>query len=212
MESEYSSNNNNENDGNIDNNSKSIIRNAKGYRRLKDTPLVIRKKRICERWLDQLFLDIYDDLAITTHISEKQDVKRSGLEWELLGLTMLRTWQWDNAIICLRTSIKARFDPVSVRYLLELFLRTKTLNEPIPLDYDTVIELLVQYISYQSRFYDNFQVINVQVIHKLCLEIGVVALRSRIETLPFINKHILTRVERLLSCVSLMVDEIDFAN
>ena len=210
MESEYSPNNSNRNANNDNSNSMNKKRNTKGYVRLKDTPFVLRNKRICERWLDQLFLDIYDDLAITTHISEKQDVKRSGLEWELLGLTMLRTWQWDNAIICLRTSIKARFDPVSVRTLLELFLRMETLNDPIPLDYDTVIELLVQNISYQSRFYDNFQVMNIQVMHKLCLEIGMVALRSRIEALPFINSHIFTKVERLLDCISAIVGETDF--
>ncbi|KAK5959417.1 Chs6p PWA37_003373 [Arxiozyma heterogenica] len=207
MESEYSTSNTDKNENNDGSNSVENNKNIKGYVRLKDTPLTIRKKRICERWLDQLFLDIYDDLDITTHISEKQDVKRSGLEWELLGLTMLRTWQWDNAIICLRTSIKARFDVVSVRTLLELFLRMETLNDPIPLDYDTVIELLVQYISYQSRFYDNFQVITIQVMHKLCLEIGMVALRSRIEALAFTNSRIFTKVERLLGYISLIVEE-----
>lgn len=210
MESEYSTNNSNKNENNDSSNGLKNSKNVKGYARLKDTPFAIRKKRICERWLDQLFLDIYDDLAITTHISEKQDVKRSGLEWELLGLTMLRTWQWDNAIICLRTSIKARFDAISVRTLLELFLRMETLNDPIPLDYDTVIELLVQYISYQSRFYDNFQVINIQVMHKLCSKIGMVALRNRIEALPFINSRIFTKVERLLGCISLATDKTNF--
>lgn len=181
----------------------------RGYGRTKDIPLKIRKKRLCERWLDQLFLDIYDDLEISRHTFEEHDVKRSGLEWELLGLTMLRTWQWDNAIICLRTSIKARFDPISVLKLLELYLRVEKLNDPIPLDYDIIIELLVKNVSYTSRFYDNFQVTNVQVLHKLCSQMGVLAVRSRIQNLPFINDHMLTRMERLIDWVIQMLTPLE---
>lgn len=178
----------------------------RGYGRNKDTPLVIRQKRICERWLDQLFLDIYDDLAISRHTFEEQDVKRSGLEWQLLGLTMLRTWQWDSAIVCLRTSIKARFDPISVRILLRLFLRRDALNDPIPLDYDIIIELLTQHVSYQCRFYDNFQSLVIQVLYKICSEIGITAVRSRIQSLSFANDHILMLMDRLLDWVSYMID------
>ena len=52
MESEYSSNNSNKNDGINHSNSNSNSRNVKGCRRLKETRLVIRKKRLCENgWI-----------------------------------------------------------------------------------------------------------------------------------------------------------------
>ncbi|CAI7349494.1 CRE_collapsed_G0028550.mRNA.1.CDS.1 [Saccharomyces cerevisiae] len=69
-----------------------------------------RKKRFCEGWLDDLFLDLYQDLKLSKISLSNKDEKHSGLEWELLGLIM-RTWHWEDAVACLRTSIVARFDP-----------------------------------------------------------------------------------------------------
>lgn len=71
------------------------------------------------------------------------------------------------------------FVHVILRYLLELFLTIKTLNEPIPLACKTVVGLSVQYILYQSGFYDNFQVINVKAREKICWKIGVGSIEKK---------------------------------
>lgn len=172
-----------------------------GYGLNKDTPVEIRKKRICERWLDQLFLDIYEDLSISKNLLEDKTTNCSPLEWELLGLIMLKVREWGNAIACLRTSGKTRFDPVSARNLLQLYLKKDSIDDPIHLDEDIVIDLLLQNVSFESRFYNNFQVFNLKVLYKLCDEFGYKYVENKIKALPDKEDGITNRMEQLLSWV-----------
>ncbi|CCF55576.1 hypothetical protein KAFR_0A01380 [Kazachstania africana CBS 2517] len=172
----------------------------------KDIPLNVRKKRVCERWLDQLFLDLYEDLKISSINLENKEEKLSGLEWELLGLTLLRTWHLQDAKACLQTSIMARFDPVSCQKLLELFLRKDTAELHVT-ELDLVLELVVQKISYDCRFYDAFQVTNLQVLIKLCSQTGVDVLKSRVASLSFIEDGVMTMIDALLNWISTTIKE-----
>lgn len=57
-------------------------------------------KRLCERWLDNLFMVLYEDLRVYTfwrteaaHYRAQQTVyRKTGSEWELLGDLGLRLW------------------------------------------------------------------------------------------------------------------------
>lgn len=57
-------------------------------------------KRLCERWLDNLFMVLYEDLRVYTYWRaemkhykvQKMAYKRTGTEWELLGDLSLRLW------------------------------------------------------------------------------------------------------------------------
>lgn len=175
---------------------------SNGYGQNKDTPVEIRKKRLCERWLDQLFLDIYEDLSISKKLLEDNSTNCSPLEWELLGLIMLKVREWGNAIACLRTSGKTRFDPVSARKLLELYLKKDSIDDPINLSEDVVIELLLENVSYESRFYNNFQMFNLKVLYKLCDEFGYKYVENKIRALPDKEEGITNRIEQLLCWVS----------
>lgn len=166
-------------------------------------PRGLKEKRLCERWLDQLFLDLYEDLRISSSSQEHRGVKYNGLEWELLGLILLRTWKWQDAVACLRTSIMARFDIVSCKKLLELFMRADSHHTNV-LDIDVVLELLVQKISYEARFYDGFQVANLQVLYKISQSLDIEVIRNRVTALPFAERGIVVMVETFLEWIKEM--------
>lgn len=170
-------------------------------------PINVRNKRLCERWLDKLFLDLYEDLKISRNAIENKGTKHSGLEWELLGLTLARTWNWEEAIACLKTSIVARFDPVSCRKLLELYLNQDNFIISKLIDYDTILELVVQNVSYTMRFYDSSQILNLQTLLRLTDSLGIDIVRSKIEALPFIERDIISVMDTLLDWVSQTITE-----
>lgn len=157
----------------------------------------VKNKRMCEKWLDKLFMDLYDDLKISVNSFDHNDVKYNGLEWELLGLTLLRTWNWQNAIDCLRTSIMARFDIVSAEKILELYL-----NNTFPVNIDIILQLLIEKCSYESRFYDICQWFNLKVLCKLCDSMGVDIIRNRIFSLKIAEKGVLTLIDSYLDSVT----------
>ncbi|KAL3232494.1 Chitin biosynthesis protein CHS6 [Nakaseomyces bracarensis] len=174
-------------------------------------PLQFRKKRLCERWLDKMFLNIYDDLKISRAAVNNKDVKYSGLEWELLGLTMYRTWQWSDAIACLRTSIVARFDIVSCTKILELYMNDNKFEMVQSMDgvesllnQDVVIDLLVKKISYEFRFYNEFQLLNVKILFKLSEKYGTDLLRTHVLGLPYANRGLLSVLEIMFDWVDSM--------
>lgn len=167
-------------------------------------PSELKKKRLCERWLDQLFLDLYEDLRISTTSEGRRDVMYNGLEWELLGLILLRTWHWQDAVTCLSTSIMARFDIVSCKKLLSLYMTQDSDTISVSLDLDNVLELVTKKISYESRFYDNFQILNLQVLYKLSEELGVETVRNRVTALPFAERGIIAMVDSMLDWIKEM--------
>jgi hypothetical protein len=65
-----------------------------------EVTLSFGNKRLCERWLDNLFMVLYEDLRVYTfwrteaaHYRAQQIVyRKTGTEWELLGDLGLRLW------------------------------------------------------------------------------------------------------------------------
>lgn len=57
-------------------------------------------KRLCERWLDNLFMVLYEDLRVYTfwraedahYRAQQTTYRKTGTEWELLGDLALRLW------------------------------------------------------------------------------------------------------------------------
>ncbi|CEP63627.1 Chs6p LALA0_S08e06942g [Lachancea lanzarotensis] len=160
-----------------------------------------KTKRLCEKWLDDLFLGLYEDLKITYNAQEHREEKYSGLEWELLGLTHLRTWNWTDAVPCLRTSVMARFDVVSADALLDLFLSRKHPVSEV-LDPDVLLALVVDKISYDSRFYNYLQLPALHVLTQLCTLSGLDNVRNRVYALPNTQRGIVALMDKLLDYIS----------
>ncbi|AET40724.1 Chs6p Ecym_6348 [Eremothecium cymbalariae DBVPG len=155
----------------------------------------VKNKRLCEKWLDRLFMDLYDDLKICTNIPlHNKNVENSGLEWQLLGLTLLRTWYYEEAIACLRTSILARFDTVAAERLLQLYISGIYKED----DIDVILHLLTSNASYAARFHDWCQWLTVQTLYKLCEEHSKEIIRTRLYGFYLNNNSIRPLMEKFL--------------
>ena len=164
----------------------------------------LRQKRLCQRWFDAMFLDVYEDLSISTSSQEnKATAKYSGLEWELLGLTLLRVSDLPDAVACLRTSILARFDPISCHHLLNFYL-TMDFNDEFMrrFDVDIILDLLVKLISFRIRFYDRFQIFSLQVLRKLEGQLGSEIIKNKIINSPYGQAGITSVIDYMLECLS----------
>ncbi|AGO13235.1 AaceriAFR088Wp [[Ashbya] aceris (nom. inval.)] len=155
----------------------------------------LKQKRLCEKWLDELFLNLYEDLCVSANSPlHTQNLENSGLEWQLLGLTLLRTRYIDEAVACLRTSILVRFDVISANKLLHLFLDGKLSS----LDIDVVLRLLVANAAYAARFYDWCQTLTILVLRRFCELHPKDVIRSRIQGLYPPDTGILPLMDRFL--------------
>ncbi|KAH3675840.1 hypothetical protein WICMUC_002486 [Wickerhamomyces mucosus] len=88
-----------------------------------------RKKRLCERWLDNLFLILYDDLRIYTlwqgeiiqFEAQNTTYHKTSLEWEHLGMCSFRLHHYKEASIAFNLALAQRFAPTSTRNLLKYY-------------------------------------------------------------------------------------------
>ncbi|CUM63385.1 uncharacterized protein PRCAT00000959001 [Priceomyces carsonii] len=86
-----------------------------------------RKKRLCERWLDNLFMLLYEDLRAYTmwqaeyvHFQAQQmEYKKSTLEWEILGLIANRLKHFKEGSIAFSNALSGRFSARSQWELLK---------------------------------------------------------------------------------------------
>ncbi|EGV61456.1 bud site selection protein [Yamadazyma tenuis] len=96
-----------------------------------------RKKRLCERWLDNLFMLLYEDLRAYTmwqaeyvHFQAQQmEYKKTTLEWEILGTIAFRLKHYKEGSIAFANALSGRFSARSTREMLRYYQieRTKTL-------------------------------------------------------------------------------------
>lgn len=88
-----------------------------------------KKKRLCERWLDNLFMLLYEDLktytmwqAETIHFAaQKTQYEKLPLEWEYLGLVAFRLHHYKEAAGAFQAALEERFAPNSTRHLLKYY-------------------------------------------------------------------------------------------
>jgi len=97
-----------------------------------------RKKRLCERWLDNLFMLLYEDLRTYTmwqaemiHFqAQKTQYEKLPVEWELLGMVAFRLHHYKEAASAFQHALEGRFAPTSTRNLLKYYqLEIKTLKQ-----------------------------------------------------------------------------------
>ncbi|CCH59174.1 hypothetical protein TBLA_0B03330 [Henningerozyma blattae CBS 6284] len=90
----------------------------------------LRSKRLCERWLDNLFMLLYEDLKTYTLWQteqlyfEAQNTKYNKLtvEWELFGLCARRLGHYPEAATAFQQGLAQRFSSDCARKLLEYYI------------------------------------------------------------------------------------------
>jgi tetratricopeptide (TPR) repeat protein len=110
-------------------------------------------KRLCERWLDNLFMVLYEDLRIytiwRTEASQcKQQqlaYKKNAEEWEILGELAERLHHPEEAIEAWQACLSMRFSPKAMRGVLGAYEKAG--------DNRGVLSALIRLIAWQWRWY-----------------------------------------------------------
>ncbi|KAG9082942.1 hypothetical protein FS749_006450, partial [Ceratobasidium sp. UAMH 11750] len=104
------------------------INGGKGKERVDET-LSFSTKRLCERWLDNLFMVLYEDLRIWTifraevaHFkTQRVAYKKTGTEWEILGDLGARLHHKEDAKEAYTRRLEQKFSAKAWMRLLEIY-------------------------------------------------------------------------------------------
>ncbi|CAG8974591.1 hypothetical protein HYALB_00004388 [Hymenoscyphus albidus] len=138
-------------------------------------------KRLCERWLDSLFMVLYEDLRIYTiwrtemaqYRAQSMQYKKSAEEWEILGSLAERLHHQVEAVEAFRACLAIRFSPRALAGILADFEKDKNTR-------DTVAGV-IRLVTWQYRWYSEFSPELLYAIRTLIEEEGAVKVRSIIQ-------------------------------
>lgn len=112
-----------------------------------------RHKRLCERWLDNLFMVLYEDLRIYTlwrteaaHYRQQQiSYKKSAEEWEILGDLAKRLHYERESVEAYQQCLGQRFSPKAMTGVMQAWQKENDLRG--------VIGATIRLICWQYRWY-----------------------------------------------------------
>ncbi|PGG98929.1 hypothetical protein GX51_06512 [Blastomyces parvus] len=138
-------------------------------------------KRLCERWLDNLFMVLYEDLRVYTiwrtemaqSRQQSVDYKKSATEWEILGELAERLQHFDEAVEAYQHCLSIRFSPKAMKGILKMYERQN--------DTRGMLGALIRLIAWQYRWYSEFSPDLLFTIRKLIEEEGAVKVRSIVQ-------------------------------
>ncbi|KAI0396404.1 chaps-domain-containing protein [Xylariaceae sp. FL0594] len=146
----------------------------------------LNNKRLCERWLDSLFMVLYEDLRVYTiwrtqmaqYRAQSMQYRKSAEEWEILGALAERLQHHDEAAEAYRACLAARFSPKALSGILRVYRRNK--------DIRATVEAVIRLVTWQYRWYSEFSPELLHTIRVLIEEEGAVKVRSIVQatTLP----------------------------
>ncbi len=154
-----------------------------------------KNKQLCERWLDNLFMLLYDDLRVYTmykaekmHFdAEKVEMKKTTLEWELTGLVAQRLGHKEEAASCFRKGLGNRFSPRCSSQLLKYYLELHSsvehakVSKPVSDLHDKILELTVNLLVWNHRWYCSFSPELILSLKDLVNEVGRVKIESEVK-------------------------------
>ncbi|KAH2280663.1 hypothetical protein KXW96_003366 [Aspergillus fumigatus] len=140
-----------------------------------------KNKRLCERWLDNLFMVLYEDLRIYTiwrtemaqFRQQAIEYKKSATEWEILGELAERLHHFDEAIEAYQHCLSIRFSPKAMRGILKMYENRN--------DTRGILGCLIRLIAWQYRWYSEFSPELLYLIRKLIEDEGAVKVRSIVQ-------------------------------
>ncbi|OZJ05425.1 hypothetical protein BZG36_01654 [Bifiguratus adelaidae] len=88
-----------------------------------------QNKRLCERWLDNLFMVLYEDLRVYTvwrtesahYKAQQMPYRKSGIEWEILGDLAFRLHHKEEAKEAYQNCLDQKFSAKAWMRLLEIY-------------------------------------------------------------------------------------------
>ncbi|KAM7195778.1 Bud site selection protein 7 [Naviculisporaceae sp. PSN 640] len=141
----------------------------------------LNNKRLCERWLDSLFMVLYEDLRVYTiwrtqmaqYRTQSMQYKRSAEEWEMLGSLAERLQHLDEAVEAYRACLSIRFSPRALAGILKAFELNKSTRE--------TVAATIRLVTWQYRWYSEFSPELFHTIRTLIEDEGAVKVRSIIQ-------------------------------
>ncbi|MCJ1286956.1 hypothetical protein MMC26_006303 [Xylographa opegraphella] len=149
-------------------------------------------KRLCERWLDNLFMVLYEDLRIYTiwrtdmaRAKASNDssasspstsntiYSKSAEEWEILGELAERLHHVPEAIEAYQSCLRIRFSPKAMRAVVKMWEEDKKT--------ENVLQGMIRLIAWQYRWYSEFSPELLRSIRKLIEDEGAVKVRSIVQ-------------------------------
>ncbi|OCK96249.1 chaps-domain-containing protein [Cenococcum geophilum 1.58] len=140
-----------------------------------------QNKRLCERWLDNLFMVLYEDLRVYTiwrtemaqYRQQQLLYKKSAEEWEILGELAERLHHFDEAVEAYESCLSIRFSPKAMKGVLKLSEMRHNVRD--------ACGALIRLVTWQYRWYSEFSPALLYTIRKLIEEEGAVKVRSIIQ-------------------------------
>ncbi|PWN43602.1 chaps-domain-containing protein [Ceraceosorus guamensis] len=110
-------------------------------------------KRLCERWLDNAFMVLYEDLRVYTiwraeivhYRSQSLPYSKTGTEWEILGELALRLNHKEEAKDAFQRCVDGKFSAKALLRLLEIFSEQK--------DVERTLWAALRLTAYHHRWY-----------------------------------------------------------
>ncbi|SCV70070.1 BQ2448_1464 [Microbotryum intermedium] len=110
-------------------------------------------KRLCERWLDNLFMVLYEDLRVYTiwraevaHFKAQHlSYRKTGTEWEILGELAARLHHPEEAKDAFQRALDAKFSAKAWQRLLEMYADEG--------DVQRALNAAIRLSAYQHRWY-----------------------------------------------------------
>ncbi|BFZ53797.1 bud site selection protein [Savitreella phatthalungensis] len=141
-------------------------------------------KRLCERWLDNLFMVLYEDLRVYTvwraevnHFRSQNLVyRKSALEWEIFGELSLRLHHLPEAEEALLQCVGQQFSSRAWRGLLNAYLAKNEI--------DNALTCVVKLTTYNWRWYADFSPLLFKSARNLVDQDGLVKVQNLIAAKP----------------------------
>lgn len=112
-----------------------------------------RNKRLCERWLDNLFMVLYEDLRVYTiwrtemaqYAQQQLQYKKSPEEWEILGELAERLHHFPEAVEAYQACLGMRFSPKAMRGVLKMYEKEGEVRYEV--------SAIIRLVCWQYRWY-----------------------------------------------------------
>ncbi|KAF8460495.1 Chs5p-Arf1p-binding proteins-domain-containing protein [Kalaharituber pfeilii] len=141
-----------------------------------------QNKRLCERWLDNLFMLLYEDLRVYTiwradlaQFKQKSKLyRRSASELEILGELAQRLHHEEEAVEAFTNCLSIRFSARALKGILAYQEKQK--------DNRATLNSIIRLTAWNYRWYSEFSPSLLYIIRKLIEEEGAVKVRSIVQS------------------------------
>ncbi|OLL26435.1 hypothetical protein NEOLI_001270 [Neolecta irregularis DAH-3] len=143
-----------------------------------NTDAPFHHKRLCERWLDHLFMVLYEDLRVYTiwraeiaHFrTQTMMYQKNALEWEILGDLASRLHHKNEAIEAFSKCLELKFSTKAWKRLLDYFEEAQ--------DFSNGLTAISKLTAFNHRWYSEFSPDLIDSFRRIMAREGMVKVRS----------------------------------